>query len=307
MSNPTLVIVNPAAGGGRAGRLWHRLEPLMYETFGDLVVAITERPGDVAEHIEMAHGAGWRRVIAVGGDGTSHALVNALLTLDTGTPDADPMVFGQLPVGTGLDFARSLHIPSKPADAIRWLASAKPRPVDVGHLTTAGSEIHFLNISSAGVSGDVVRRVGDGRRYPWTFWLASLQGLLRHNKREVRVLLDGKLWYEGRVWLVVVANGAWFGRGMAIAPDARIDDGLFDVVLVKDASRLTAVRAFNTVYSGKHLEREEVELRRGKQVEIEVLNGAIPIDLDGEPADGNRLTFSVKPGALHMLHAPEEA
>ena len=299
MTNPTLVIVNPAAGGGRAGRIWTRLEPQMYASLGDLVIAVTEKPSDVAVHVKMAYTAGWRRVIAVGGDGTSHALVNALLALDTGD---DPMIFGQLPVGTGQDFARSLQIPGKLPDAIRWLASAQPHPVDVGHLRYDGSGVHFLNISSVGVSGDVVHRVGNGRRYPWTFWLATVQSLLRYQKRHVRLHLDGELWYEGRVWLVVVANGAWFGRGMAIAPDARINDGMFDVVLVKDASRLTAVRAFNTVYSGKHLERPEVELRRGKQVDIEVIDGTIPLDLDGEPAVASHLTYSVKPGALQMLY-----
>ena len=302
MSNPTLVIVNPAAGGGRAGRLWNRLETLMYDTFGDLVVAITESPAEVADHVRMAQGEGWQRVIAVGGDGTSHALVNALLSLDA----PDPMIFGQLPVGTGQDFARSLNIPAKPADAIRWLSTAQPHPVDVGHLRFGDKSLHFLNIASAGVSGDVDRRVGQGRRYPWTFWLASVQSLLRYKKREVRVLLDGELWYAGHTWLVVVANGAWFGRGMAIAPEARINDGLFDVVLVKDASRFTAVRAFNTVYSGKHLEREEVELRRGKTLEVEVVSGgAIPVDLDGEPAEGQHLTFSIKPGALQMLYGDD--
>jgi YegS/Rv2252/BmrU family lipid kinase len=275
----------------------------MYETFGDLVVAITERPSDAANHLELAYNAGIRRVIAVGGDGTSHALVNAILALEK---DDDPMVFGQLPVGTGQDFARSLRIPSRPADAIRWLAAAQPRPVDVGHLTYGDDALHFLNISSAGVSGDVVRRVGKGRRYPWTFWLASLQSLLRYDKREVRVILDGEVWYEGRIWLIVVANGAWFGRGMAIAPQARIDDGQFDVVLIKDSSRLTAIRAFNTVYSGNHLVRKETELRRGKQVEIEVLGGTIPVDVDGEPAEGHHLTFSIKPGALQMLYSLED-
>jgi YegS/Rv2252/BmrU family lipid kinase len=277
----------------------------MYASLGDLVIAVTEKPSDVADHVKMAYEAGWRRVIAVGGDGTSHALVNALLALDVDEQSDDPMIFGQLPVGTGQDFARSLQIPNKLPEAIRWLASAEARPVDVGHLRYDGGALHFLNIASAGVSGDVDRRVGNGRRYPWTFWLASVQSLLRYQKREVRVHLDGALWYEGRVWMVVVANGAWFGRGMAIAPDARINDGLFDVVLVKDAPRLTAVRAFNTVYSGKHLARPEVELRRGKQVEIEVIDGTIPLDLDGEPADASHLTFSVRPSALQMLYAAD--
>jgi len=82
MSNATLVILNPTAGGGRAGRLWARLEPLMYETFGDLVVAITDRPEQVGEHLGKAREAGLRRIIAVGGEGTNHTVVNAILSLE---------------------------------------------------------------------------------------------------------------------------------------------------------------------------------------------------------------------------------
>lgn len=294
----TLVIVNPSAGSGRAGRIWARLEPLAYQELGDLVVAITERPEQVTEQLALAQAGGITRVIAVGGDGTSHAIINALLQ----APNPN-MIFGQIPIGTGQDFARTLKIPAEPDDAVRWLNRATVQPIDVGQINFDTHQHYFLNIASAGVSGEVDRRVTGVRRYPWTFWLAAVRSFLTYQPPRVRVLLDGVVWYEGKVWLIAVANGAIFGRGMHIAPQAQVNDGLFDVVLVKDQSRLVAVQAFNTVYSGKHLLRDEVELRRGKVVEVESLDEiALPLDLDGEPNSGKSLRFEIKPAALQMLY-----
>jgi len=106
------------------------------------------------------------------------------------------------------------------------------------------------------------------------------------------------------MWLVAVANGPIFGRGMAIAPGAKVNDGLFDVVLVKSASRLTAIRAFNTVYSGNHLKRPEVELRQARQVEIIPLNDheTLPMELDGESDSGGRVRYTMQPNILQMLY-----
>jgi diacylglycerol kinase family enzyme len=194
-----------------------------------------------------------------------------------------------------------LKIPPKPEDAIAWLAQTAPRPVDVGMLEHDNGRRYFLNITSVGVSGYVGQLVHDAPRYPWTFWLATVRSFLTYNQPRVQVSLDGEPWYEGSVWMVAVANGAIFGRGMAIAPQAEINDGLFDVVLVKGCSRLTALKAFNTVYSGKHLLRPEVELRRGKVVEITPLGDPLPLEADGEPDTSRKIRLTICPSILHML------
>lgn len=298
----TLVIVNPSAGGGRAGRIWSRLEPLMYELFGDLVVAITEHPAQVGEHLDKARDAGLTRIIAVGGDGTSHAIVNALLALQEKDSSGPSMIFGQLPVGTGQDFARALKIPQDPEKAIHWLAKAAPKPIDVGTIEYANQRQFFLNIASAGVSGKVDQRVHGSKRYPWTFWLATVRSFLTYRQPTVQIRLDGQEWYEGPLWLVAAANGSTFGRGMTIAPNAQVNDGLLDVVVVKEASRVTALRAFNTVYSGAHLNHPCVEVRRGQMVEVKAVDTPLALDLDGEPATGSTLQFGLQAGTLQMLY-----
>lgn len=303
MAEATLVILNPNAGSGRAERLWAKIEPLAYQTWGNLVVAITEKPQDVAAHLDKARAAGLTRVIAVGGDGTVHTIVNAMVELMRHDPEGPPMLFGQLPAGTGQDFARTLNVPGKLEDAVQWLASVQPRPLDLGTVVYDKNKCHFLNIASVGISGEVDSQVNRIKnRRPWTYKLAAIRAMLSYTPPVMTVKVDGELWYQGRSWMVVIANGIYFGKGMAIAPQASVNDGLFEVVLVKEASRMRVLQAFNSVYSGKHLALEEVQHTRAQQVEV-VSNGPIlPLDLDGEHETGREFRFEIKPGALQMLY-----
>ncbi len=309
----TLIILNPHAGSGRAGRLWERIEPLLWTALGELVVAITQHPEEVAEHLDKARAAGLTRVIAIGGDGTNHALVNSLMRLNATDPAAPHMTFGCLPIGTGHDWARALGIPDSPEAAVRWIASAQPTPLDVGRITFSAQGQadhpvvrHFLNVASGGIGGMVDQRVNQQpHRYPWTFLSATVRALLTYVPQAMTVRLDGADWYEGRAYIVAVANGQMFGHGMRVAPDARYNDGQFDVVLVEGMPRTRILSALYTVYAGTHIRRSDVHVARAKTVEITLPNSAIlGLDLDGEPARGTDIRFEVLPGALYTLVAP---
>jgi diacylglycerol kinase (ATP) len=298
----TLIILNPHAGGGRAGRVWKKLEPLLWSLLGELVIAVTQHPEDVAQHLDKALASGLTRVISIGGDGTNHALVNALANLNEQHPNEPSMVYGNLPIGSGRDWARSRGIPFDIEAAARWIATAQPAPTDIGLATYNGKREHFLNIASAGLGGEVDRRVNRSSvRRPWTFLQATIEAIISHRPQPVQVMVDGEDWYEGSSYLVAVANGSTFGHGMKIAPDAASDDGLFDVVLVQGASRPTILAALWRVYNGSHLTHPCVRFRRGKQVTINSPAGSIGLDLDGEHASGQNLTFTIRPGLLHFL------
>ena len=118
----TLIILNPHAAGGKAGRLWRKLEPLLWQSLGELVIAVTQRPEEVAEHLDKALAIGLTRVIAIGGDGTNHALVNAIMRFNDDHPGSPPIVYGNVPVGTGHDWARGTGMTFKPEIAARWIA-----------------------------------------------------------------------------------------------------------------------------------------------------------------------------------------
>ncbi|MBZ0295222.1 MAG: diacylglycerol kinase family lipid kinase [Anaerolineae bacterium] len=298
----TLIILNPHAAGGLAGRLWQQIEPLLWQNLGDLVIAVTEKPDEVPLHLDKAYESGLTRVISIGGDGTNHALVNGLARLNEEYPDGPRMVYGILPVGTGRDWARSQGIPLNPEEAAHWIATAEPRPTDIGLLTYDHRREHFLNIASAGLSGEIDRRVNQTQvRRPWTFLKATVATLLTHTAQAVQVTVDDEQWYEGDAYLVAVANGTTFGHGMKIAPDARVDDGLFDVVLIEGMPRLEAVAALRRLYDASHLTHPGVHLRRGQQVRITSPIHSLGLDLDGEHAEGNNLTFTVRPGLLPIL------
>lgn len=302
----TLIILNPHASGGRAGAMWSELEPLLWEALGELVVAVTQRPEEVAEHLDKAYASGLTRVISVGGDGTNHALINALAALNERHPDGPKMVYGNLPVGTGRDWARGTGMPVQDVRAAaRWIAEAHPQPTDIGMLTRDGTREHFLNIASVGAGGEVADRVNRViKRRPWTFLWSTVQTLLRHEPQTMQVTLDGEPWYEGRSYIVAVANGTTFGHGMKIAPGAQVRDGLFDVVLVEGVSRLTVLAALNRVYSGSHLTHPNVRWAQARTVDVVSRGRPLPMELDGELSHGQNLHFEVRPGLLPLLVSP---
>lgn len=300
----TLIILNPHAASGRAGRLWTQIEPILWEKLGELVVAVTQHPEEVAQHLDKAYATGLTRVISIGGDGTNHALVNALAELNEKHPDGPHMIYGTLPIGSGRDWARSRGIPLDIRRAAEWIANAQPQPTDIGLMTTERGREHFLNIASAGLGGEVDARVNRvGKRRPWTFLKATVETVLTYKSYRMQIELDGEAWYDDKALVVVVANGTTFGRGMKIAPNALADDGLFDVIVVDGVSRVRILSALRRVYDGSHLTHPNVHFKRAREVRITGDNRPIAIDLDGEYAQGEFLNFSVRPGLLNLLNA----
>jgi diacylglycerol kinase (ATP) len=299
----TLIILNPHAASGLAGQLWQEIEPILWEKLGELVIAVTQRPEDVAAHLDKAYEMGLTRVISIGGDGTNHALINALAEANERHPSGEPMVYGNLPIGTGRDWARGLGVPfGSIRAAADWIANAQPQPTDIGMLTFDNKREYFLNIASAGLGGDVSRRVERVRqRRPWTFARATLTSIAMYHAQPMQITLDGHDWYEGNAYAVAIANGTTFGHGMKIAPNAKVRDGLFDVVLVKGIARARVLAAFSRVYNGTHLSHPGVMSSRAKQVQIRSPKGMVEMELDGEYAAGHDLNFTVRPGLVRIL------
>ncbi len=299
----TLIILNPHAGGGRAGRVWREVEPLLWQNLGDLIVAVTERPAEVAPHLDKAQAIGVTRVVSIGGDGTNHALINALAELNGRNPQGEPMIYGNLPIGTGRDWARGQGIPYNDLKAAAaWIAHAQPRATDIGKLSHEGGHEYFLNIASAGISSDISAQVNQLQtRRPWSFLTTTVKTLITHQPQTMEITLDGTPWYEGRAYVVAIANGTTFGHGMKIAPNAQQRDGLFDVVLVEGVSRLTILAALQRVYTGTHLTHPAVRAGRAAEVQIHSPQGVLGLELDGEPVNARDLTFSVQPGLLQIL------
>lgn len=302
----TLILINPNAASGRAEAIWQRLASHVEAQMGALQVAITNQPEDVVQYVDEAQQNGMTHILVVGGDGTNHALINALAIRQAQYPENPLPVGGTIPVGTGCDWARMLNIPFKSEAIGVWLAQAQAKLVDIGvlHYTTDDGQScqrYFLNVASGGLGGEVVARVNrTRRRRSWTFFKSTVSTLFAYAPIPMRVEVDGEVWYDGDSYIVAVANGTTFGRGMKVAPHAKIQDGLLDVILVEGMSRFSALKALPSLYKGTHLNHPRVQWRRGKDIKI-ITSDSLDVELDGEYVKGTALHFSVCPSLLRLL------
>lgn len=292
----TLILVNPAAGGGCAASRWERARRNLGDLGGARVLVPPDR-GAFRRAIREAADRGCERVVVVGGDGTMHLAAGTLLEYGAG----ERVALGLVPAGTGSDFARALDVPRDPATALQRALAGAAVAVDAGRCAGERSGFFFVNAASAGIGGLVDEMVNAmPRRGRTAFLVATLRALHRYEPPAVRVSVDGKHFHEGPTLLTAVANGTTFGKGMKIAPEARPDDGLFDVVVVGEVRRAELVLRLPQVYLGRHLGARPVRATRGRVVRLELLEPAPAFDADGETYESGSCAFEVLPGALRI-------
>ena len=239
----------------------------------------------------MAHA--YDLLVVVGGDGTLNEVVNGI-----GGSNVEIAV---LPAGTGQDFGRTYGIPTRLDDAVRVALSGETRTIDLGRVSFAGGERWFANVGSVGMSGAVARRANSmskalgGRT---TFYYSLVREFLGWRNTEVTVRVDGEE-RRGRMHDVIVANGRWHGGGMMLAPDASPDDGMFDVVLVGDVTKIDFATTSPKLYKGGHVNHPKIDVLRGALVEVEAAT-PLPVELDGEPVGSTPATFEIVRGALRV-------
>lgn len=306
MSQPeTIVIVNERAGAGAMADAFRRIERPLEEVVGDFDVAFTDHPGHAIELTREALDDGYRRVLVGGGDGTINEVVNGWFDVD-GVPRAADARLGLIPGGTGGDLRKTLGVQSQD-DALRVLAADRVRPVDVGRLTyrTAhGTDAirYFMNIASFGLSGETDRYVPSFKQLggKLAYVGATLRALWTWRNPRVRLTVDDDLVADGPICTVAVANGRYFGGGMMVAPDAEVDDGALDVVVLGDLSRLDLVLQTRNIYDGSHLAHPRVTSRRGRRVSAEA-DSVVYMDVDGEALGQLPARFELLPAALPLV------
>ena len=252
------------------------------------------------ELAERAARGGAELVVSVGGDGTLNETVNGLVRAGTQTELAT------IPLGTGMDFVRTHGIPTRFEDAVRTAVSGGTRTIDAGRVayrkwSGESGERYFANVGSVGMSAAVAQRANGMSKAlggKATFFYALTRVFLEWQNSEVTVRVDdGER--RGRMHDVVVANGVWHGGGMKLAPDARPDDGLFDVVLIGDVSKADFLTTAPKIYKGKHVSHPKVEVVRSARVEVDA-SEHLPIEVEGEQVGTTPAAFEVVPGALRV-------
>ncbi len=307
-----LVIINPASASGTTGEQWPRLASDVRAHFGPFACAFTDGPGNGRRIAAREAQAGRRLIIACGGDGTISEVANGIL--ESGA-DAE---LGVLPNGTGGDFRRTLQLPARGAAAAAALRTGRTRLIDVGRVEYVdhdGTEAarFFLNVASCGMGGEVIKRVKDegaswlpkgaarwlgGRA---TFAAAALQTTLSYTKPTVKVQLDDGPERHLTVANLCVANARYFGGGMKIAPDAKLDDGLLDVVALGDLDTLTILTNVYKLYLGTHLGMQQVHHAQATRLTARSAAAEhVLLEVDGELVGTLPASFAIKPRALHV-------
>jgi diacylglycerol kinase family enzyme len=259
-------------------------------------VVETTGPNDA---IALAEAAGDRLVIAVGGDGTAHEVVNGLLRRPGGRT---PRV-GFLQRGSGADLRRSIPAPRQPSEVAEWIRTDRWRRIDAGVLTSSIGRRFFINVADAGIGAEIVRRAATGPGWSGgtaNFLGAAIVSLLVHRNASVRLRLDDRPVVTCRIRTIAVANGAYLGGAMHMAPAARIDDGMFDVVTVGDIGRVKGIASLPLLYRGTHGRLHEVAFARARRVEIASAQ-PIGIEADGELAGTTPVVFELLPNALDVI------
>ncbi len=292
MPSSFTIIVNPAAGRGRARRLLPGLEERLAAIRLDAEVVVSPAPDEPVPLARAALERG-RCVVACGGDGLVGQLAAEV--------SAAGGVLGILPVGAGNDFARHLGFDvGRPFEALAALATGRVTALDLGRVNGRP----FCSVAGTGFDAAAAAwAAGVGYLSGTPLYVAAvLRTLATYRPRRLRIAADGAV-REVSAWLVAAANGRYYGGGMMIAPEARTDDGTLEVAVVGPVSRPGFLMTFPKVFKGTHTTHPQVEVFAARRVVIEDLGHGPPLDViaDGERVGPLPGEIEIAPGALRVI------
>jgi YegS/Rv2252/BmrU family lipid kinase len=296
------VIINPESDRGRTKKRWQRIKEALRYFFREFNYTFTEKPLQATEISRNAVKEGSDLIVGVGGDGTINEIANGFF-------DGKKLInhrvsLGIIPSGTGCDFIRSLNIPLNLRRALETISEATVKKIDVGLLkfTTASGEQKerfFVNVGDFGIGGEVVARMErlGRKRKASSYFQSLLQTFFQYRNKKLRLILDGQELPPDEYMVGAVANGKIFGKGMKIAPEAELDDGFFDVILVKGMKAFEFLRNVWKIYTGSHLTHPKIAFYRARQVEVLPLekNDKVLIEIDGEQV-------GLLPASFEIIH-----
>jgi diacylglycerol kinase (ATP) len=299
MSTRFFVIVNPAAGGGRCGRLAEPTLDRVRRAGIEMDVAHTEQPGDATHLTRLAYERGFRNFLAVGGDGTAYEIVNGLFPRAT---SADRVALGFLPLGTGNSFLKDFS--SRGVEhTIEALAKGARRAVDVIRLRHAAGDLYFINLLSLGFPADVgattnlrFKRFG---QLGYVFGVFTRLIGLKHSAFPHRANSAGE-WDRRPSLFLTFSNSKFTGGNMMIAPKADASDGHIEYVRWSPVGRLRLLWTLPRLFTGTHINHPLASRAAVTQIEFE-LEGPVDVMIDGEILRLDCRSLEILPGALDVI------
>lgn len=298
------VVVNLRAGGARGAGHWPGIKKLLRDRLGPYEAYICQDYASGYQAASAALQAGADRLLCIGGDGTLNDVFNALMR--TARRPAEIPV-GILPNGSGCDLARTLSIPRDVGRALDVVAAGRLRQIDLGLMRSsdkrAGSvQRYFHNVLSFGLGGLVVQQINRESKLfgpRLAFMLAALRAIVRYRPQAVEVRLDQGPALRSKVWNVAIANGRFHGGGMLVAPQARVDDGLLDVLVIGDISRRGILLHLPKLYNGRIARAPKVTQARAGRVQARG-SSFMGLDVDGENLGCLPLDVVIAPRAVSL-------
>ena len=290
------LILNPNAGkadDADALRLAVHAEP-------NVELCDCEAPGHGRELAAEAAEQGYDLVIAAGGDGTVNEVVNGLAR------DFSASVLGVIPLGTGNDLARTLALPDDPVLAFHIALHGERRALDLIRVEGPDEILYAANVCAGGFTGDLDDAMTDDLKATWgplSYLIGTAKALPDMSEYETLIAWDGAELEHVDAFNVVVANGRTAGGGRPAAPRANPEDGLLDVVIVKECTGVELAGLAARALAGDYLDSEHVIFRRARRVRVESDPG-MWFNLDGEMHSNEPVTFECMPGALRMAIGP---
>ena len=291
-----ILIANPISGKGKAKTVAEQAHTALTAANHNGQVKLTTGTKDAKRFAQDAVSNGIRWVIVCGGDGTLHEVVNGIATV----PD---VTLGLIPCGRGNDLATAIRIPRKPQHAIQTLLTGTTKSIDLGRVRSEnGSEHYFTTITTCGYDTEVSRRAA-ARTTPFSgtasYVYAAVATLSDYECPFVRIEGDFGS-YEGPILLAATGSTSSYGGGFKIVPNARFDDGLFDVCIIRTVPSSTVLRLMVTLFWGGHVSHPAVEIHRTRSLKIET-DPPVMLFADGEPMCETPATIEIIKHGLTVL------
>lgn len=284
------VIVNPVSGGGEALKLARRVMRRLEEERRESRLFETSGEGDAAKQVRAAVQAGCEAVVCIGGDGTLCEAADELCYQD--------VTLYVVPGGTGNDFARAFGLPKEPMAAFEKQLTGKPVQIDCGRVNGRG----FLNVSGSGFDVDVLKKTEELKKVysgEKAYHKAVVSVIGRYKAFEAELSIDGAPATHEACTIIEIANGQCIGGGMRVAPNAKLDDGVFDVVVVKKVPRLCIPFLLPLFMLGWHTKLGLARVMRAKKVSLRAKG--MTLNIDGKLIDADRADYELLPGAIRMM------
>jgi YegS/Rv2252/BmrU family lipid kinase len=301
-----MVIVNPNAGRGLGKKDWNRISELLKARHLRFIPAFTEARKHAVKLTHEAIAAGFRRIIVVGGDGTMNEVVNGVFTQDK-VASAE-ITLAMISVGTGNDWGKMFGIPQQYDDAIELISRGQDMLQDAGKVSyfhgTQQEHRYFLNIAGLGFDAVVTRRTNiqkdKGRSGKALYFYNLLRSLILYRHTYVEVEIDDTRICQD-VFTISIGIGRYSGGGMRQTPQARPDDGLFDITIVKKIRKGEIILSLKKLYDGTILEHPKIEGYTGKVVLIDS-DPLIHLEADGESLGHSPIRFDIIPKSIRIIY-----